>query len=258
MLETIEAHMLREGTIPQLVALHRQVEEVKTFLEEQQTKFFRHLRKQVGNAPEPVQVFQNQLTHYFAWPAPQTSRQQEHLETFLMRYLLPWPIPAPTLERERDMVGYHPTPIRILLDLYKQADFQSDDVFYDIGAGLGHVALLVHLLTGIQARGVEIEPAYYHYACRLVDKLRLSSVDFLNADARDVGYADGSVFFLYTPFQDTLLHEVLQKIRYNTRGHNIRLYALGPCTLQIAKQNWLHRLDQHGDRVYELAAFQRV
>jgi SAM-dependent methyltransferase len=156
------------------------------------------------------------------------------------------------------MVGYHPTPIRILLDVYRQADFQRDDVFYDIGAGLGHVALLVHLLTGIQTRGVEIEPAYYHYACRLVDELRLSGVEFLNVDARDVDYADGSVFFLYTPFQDALLQEVLQKIRDDTCDRHIRLYTLGPCTLQIANQNWLQRLDRHGDRVYELATFQKV
>lgn len=257
-LEDIEAQMFRDGPTPQLTALHQQVEEVKASLEEQQTEFLRHLWRQVSNSPEPVQEFQAQLARYTAWPTPQTARQQEHLETFLMRYLIPWPIPDPAIQREPDMVGYHPTPVGILLDLVEQADFRTDDVFYDIGTGLGHVVILVHLLTGIHAQGVEIDPAYCQYAQRLVDELHLSVVEFFNADARYVDYTDGSMFFLYTPFKDALLHEVLQKIRHDTQGRNIQLYTLGPCTLQIAEQNWLHRLDQHADHVYELAIFQSV
>jgi len=253
--EVIEAQMLRDGPTLQLTALHRQTEEVKAFLEEQQTEFSRHLWRQVSNSPEPWQEFQGQLARYTAWPVPQTARQQEHLETFLMRYLIPWPIPDPIIQREPDMVGYHPTPVGILLDLVEQADFRTDDVFYDIGAGLGHVVILVHLLTGIRAQGVEIDPAYSQYAQRLADELQLSAVEFFNADARNVDYTDGSMFFLYTPFKDALLHEVLQKIRHDTHGRNIQLYTLGPCTLQLAEQNWLQRLDQHTDHVYELAIF---
>lgn len=236
-LKTIEAQMLREGPIPQLAALYQQAEKIKDSLEEQQTVFCQYLWTQVGNAPEPVSTFQAQLMHYTAWPVPRTVRQQKHLETFLMRYLIPWPIPEPTLERERGMVGYHPTPFRILLELCKQAEFQRDDVFYDIGAGLGHVALLVHLLTGIRTRGVEIDPAY----CHLRQAMQLSGVEFLKTDARDVDYAGSSVFFLYTPFQGTLLHTVLQKIRRNTQGHPIRLYTLGfgaATGMRIAYTNW--------------------
>ncbi len=257
-LEVIEAQMLRDGPTPELRALRRDVEAIRTQLEDQQGEFFRELRIQVGKASSPMLKFRAQLRQYTAWPAVRDSDERERLHAFLARYLLPWPIPESTLTREPEMVGFHPTPIGIILDMLQQADFQAHDVLYDIGAGVGHVAILVHLLAGIQTRGIEIDPVYCAYARRLTDEVYLSGVQFLNIDARNADYADGSVFFLYTPFKDTLLHRVLRHIKRDTGDRKIRIYSFGPGTLQVAEQTWLQRCDQHGDHVDELAAFQNA
>jgi hypothetical protein len=41
------------------------------------------------------------------------------------------------------MVPYQPTPVRHILHLIAAAMVAEDDVFVDLGSGLGHVPLLV-------------------------------------------------------------------------------------------------------------------
>jgi SAM-dependent methyltransferase len=153
---------------------------------------------------------------------------------------------------------YQPTPARIVLELAEKADFQPHDVFYDIGSGLGQVAILVHLLSQVWAKGVEFEPAYCDYARRCARELNLSQVAFINADARAADYSDGTAFFLYTPFEGKMLERVLEKIKDESVGRDIRLYTYGPCTLQVARQGRLERLDQNGSEVYRLAIFKNI
>jgi hypothetical protein len=64
-----------------------------------------------------------------------------------------------------------------------------------------------------------------------------------------------TVFFLYTPFEGRMLEQVLKRLRDESRTREIKLYTYGPCTLQVAQQNWLERVDRNGSEVYRLAIF---
>ena len=128
-------------------------------------------------------------------------------------------------------------------------------VFYDIGSGLGQVSTLTHLLSGVQAKGVEVELAYCDYARRCARGLNLSQVEFINVDAREADYSDGTVFFLYTPFEGRMLERVLERLKHESRKRRIQLYTYGPCTRQVARQRWLERVDQNGNHVNRLAIF---
>lgn len=158
-------------------------------------------------------------------------------------------------QQEPEMVFYQPTPARIVLEMAEKADLQQDDVFYDIGSGLGQVSILMHLLSGVRAKGVEVEPAYCDYARRCARGLNLSQVEFINVDAREADYSDGTIFFLYTPFEGRMLERVLERLKYESRKRRIQLYTYGPCTLQVARQRWLERVDQNGNHANRLAIF---
>jgi SAM-dependent methyltransferase len=153
------------------------------------------------------------------------------------------------------MVFYQPTPARIVLELIEKADLTKEDVFYDAGSGLGQVAILVNLLSGVRTKGVELEPAYCDYARRCTRELNLSQVEFMNVDAREADYSDGTVFFMYTPFEGSLLQEVLEKLKGESCKRMIWVYTYGPCTLQVARQSWLERVDRNGDCMHKLAMF---
>ncbi len=140
------------------------------------------------------------------------------LDAFVRGLLDAGPVPEETIVREPEMVPLQATPARVVLELADRAQISAQDVFYDIGSGLGQVAMLMHLLTGASAYGVEVEPSYSDYARRCAASLDLRPVTFINADARQVRYFQGTVFYLYTPFRGQMFKEVLNKLDTDTRG----------------------------------------
>ena len=133
--------------------------------------------------------------------------------------------------------------------------FTQNDVFFDLGSGLGQVAILIHLLTGVVAKGIEFEPAFCHYAQHCAAALHLTEVTFTNTDAREAGYSGGTIFFMFTPFGSEIMQSVLKLLREESLQRKIKLITYGPCTAQVASQNWLELTTPLNDDPYQLAVF---
>ena len=153
------------------------------------------------------------------------------------------------------MVFYQPTPARAILDLIERAGIGPEDVFCDLGSGLGRVVLLVALLTGARSRGVEFEPAYSEHAQRCASALNLRGVELVCADAREASLADGTVYFLYTPFRGALLQQVLARLHTEARNRPIRVCTFGPCTAEVARSSWLRLAEDRPLSEDEIAVF---
>jgi hypothetical protein len=151
-------------------------------------------------------------------------------------------IPVESREPEAEMVWYQKTPGKVLFEVVNAIRVGENDVFYDLGSGLGQVPLLVHLLTGVVAKGVEFEPAYVRYSERCARELGLTKVSFLSEDVRHADLSDGTLFFLYTPFTGKMLETVLEKLREVSERHPICILTYGPCTQAMAQQTWLKAL----------------
>lgn len=168
-------------------------------------------------------------------------------------------VDKPPLEsgsRDPEMVPYQPTPARRILDLIDRAGIGPDDVFYDVGSGLGQVPILVSLLTEAQSVGIEAEPAYCEIAQRCAQRLNVPEVRFANVDARQADYAGGTVYYLYTPCRGKMLAETLGRLAGEAAGRRIRICTLGPCTETVSRQPWLTCLDRApDDPEFELGVF---
>src|SRR5689334_6805613 len=53
-------------------------------------------------------------------------------------------------------VPYLPCAVDTVLRMIEHADVRAEDVFVDVGAGLGRAAALIHVATGAAAIGLEI------------------------------------------------------------------------------------------------------
>jgi hypothetical protein len=179
----------------------------------------------------------------------------DNLDIFVNGLLNIRALPAERKQREPEMVSYQQTPARIIFELAERAGLTSSDVFFDIGSGLGHVPMLVALLSEARTVGIEFEPAYYEYARARAVELNLARVAFVNSDAREADYAEGTVFFLYTPFRGTILHNVLAKLRRVAERRSIRLFTYGPCTLAVIEQGWLVHTNINDADIDKLAIF---
>ena len=153
------------------------------------------------------------------------------------------------------MVYYQKTPARIVFELAERSHFTKEDVFLDLGSGLGQVTILINLLAGITARGIEFEPAFCDYAGDCAANLSLSNVTFINADARKADYSEGTVFFMFTPFRGEILQEVLEMLRKESLRRKIKIITYGPCTPLVALQNWLNFATPGGNDLYRLGFF---
>jgi hypothetical protein len=138
-----------------------------------------------------------------------------------------------------EMKTYQPTPARHILDLIAACKFSQDDVFVDLGSGLGHVPLLVSILTGTRALGVEVQPDHVASAQEAARSLGLQDVLFVAEDARMTDLSRGTVFYLFSPFTGSILKEVLCGLRQRSTERPIKVCSLGPCTRVLQGQAWL-------------------
>jgi hypothetical protein len=83
-------------------------------------------------------------------------------------------------------------------------------------------------------------------------------VTFVNADAREADYADGTVFFMFTPFKGAILDAVLARLEQEARERPIVVCTYGSCTLYVAEQAWLNSVDDNADHEFKLAVFDSV
>jgi hypothetical protein len=145
----------------------------------------------------------------------------------------------PNSQPSPEMVPYQPTPVRHILHLIAAAMVAEDDVFVDLGSGLGHVPLLVSMITGVQSLGIEMQAAYVVSAGKCAQSLQLSRVQFIAQDARDADLCRGTVFYLYSPFKGSILADVLGALRRESMHRPIKICSLGPCTHKVSDETWL-------------------
>jgi hypothetical protein len=247
-----------EGLIP----LKQSAERAKRRLEDIDDNLFQRLRADIRTGSCTGTALKGLIDQYVGRNSSSSRPQDEigydSLDMFINGLLLIQAVPTETKAREPEMVSYQQTPARIIFELVEKAHLTGEDVFYDLGSGLGQVPILVNLLSGATARGVEFEPAYCDYARVCAADLNLSGVAFINADARTADYSEGTVFFMYTPFEGSVLQEVLEKLRGESQKRRIRLFTYGPCTPQVSRQKWLKWVDQNEAHLYKLGVFRSL
>ncbi len=256
MSEDVEQGNNIELTDTEQLSLIQRAKVLKQRLDDANERLFAHLLASIRSNDRST------LKQYFTQAAQQISTKTdiEYLEydeiDNLVTGLLEVDLaPGEPKERDPDMIYYQPTPARIILKLMNELHTTFDDVFYDLGSGLGHVPILVNLLADIRTKGVELEESYFRYSTECLKKLGLPNVEFINADARHVAYDDGTIFYMYTPFQGEMLRQVLRKLQAQSERRQIRVCTYGTCTLHVGKQNWLQSLYQMGNAEGSLGIF---
>jgi SAM-dependent methyltransferase len=228
------------------LVLQQQAIDLQQRLEAINAELFQTMRAGIQAGRYTRQQLRQEFDQYTAYRADQPGQAHlghEGLDVLVRGILETEPLPPETEPPGEEMIHFERTPASAILEMIDRAGFSPGRIFYDLGSGLGQVVILVNLLTSVWAKGIEIEPAYHAYAQQSALKLGLEQVVLLNADARNVNYNDGDIFFLFTPFTGSLLQTVLDKLRDVARIHSITICTYGPCTLTVAQQPWLNKLN---------------
>jgi SAM-dependent methyltransferase len=157
-----------------------------------------------------------------AWLASLPARERDAAIEEHLGIASPLPSSVPPGEH---LIGYHASGVAAIVRAIVEVPVAADDVVVDLGAGLGKVVLLAHLLTGARARGIELQPALVARARAAASHLGVD-VAFELGDARTADVDDGTVFFLYAPFTGPVLSRVVERLRAVADRHAIVVCAL--------------------------------
>jgi hypothetical protein len=149
----------------------------------------------------------------------------------------------------RGAVPYLPCGVDEILAMVSEVPLTPCDELVDLGAGLGRVAILGHLLSGARTLGIEIQPPLVESARACCAALGLDDVAFLQGDAAEMDL-DGSVFFLYSPFNGAMLARVIDRLRAVARLRGITVCTVG---MELPDIRWLvQRAPSHASRALAL------
>jgi hypothetical protein len=135
-----------------------------------------------------------------------------------------------------DRMPYMPSALAPIVRTVLDVPITGDDVFVDLGAGLGKATMAVHLLTGARARGIEVQADLVAEGGARARDLGLHDVSFVEADALDADLTDATVIFLYLPFTGDVLAGVMRRIEAVARRRDLVLCALG---LDLRGFDWI-------------------
>lgn len=244
----------------ELIKLGIRANSLKDKLEHIDTELFQQLEQQINISKDKGLVVRNIIDDFLKdcryGGGLSDAIGYDNLDVFINRLLLINTTTEPIREPEPDMVFYQKTPTRIIIELSKRVN--PDDVFFDIGSGIGEAVILVNLMSSASSIGIEYEPSYCKSARELASKLDLANVEFINEDARKTDYSRGTIFFLYTPFTGEMMEDVLALLQKESFKKEIRLFTYGPCSTKIAQQNWLYCINGKTDNVYKLYEFKSL
>jgi precorrin-6B methylase 2 len=150
----------------------------------------------------------------------------------------------------RELITYSPTGVAEIRFLLEQGDLAPGRVLVDLGSGLGKVVLLVALLTGAQAIGIELDAELVAGARSAAAALGLQGASFLHADLRDVPLPEADVYYMFIPLARS--SEILRRLEPLARRKRIVLFSQ---ELDLAQAPWLRRT---GAGSYWLERFESV
>jgi hypothetical protein len=219
---------------------------------------FQQVRAKLKNrdfTPESLQTYFKKFSGYVPGKSNQNEYEYDSLDLLLEGVIFEGARPGESVQRAPDMIRYEATPGRVILKMVDRLRFTADDIFIDIGSGLGLVVMMVNLLTGVRSVGIEYDPAYCAYARKCATGLKLQNVSFIQSDACDADLNQGNIFYLFTPFVNTVFKRVLARLRFTAIRKPIYICSYGTITYDLIKLPWLQIRDPAMEHDFKLAIF---
>lgn len=142
-------------------------------------------------------------------------------------------------------VHYTPTPYSDIFRLLQMVGLNKDDVFTDLGAGMGRAVFCASWMGAKRAVGIEIVQDLCETATQnhLQSRLAGRNIEFICKNAMDYQCSDTTVLFMFHPFGEATLRKVLHNIEAERMAGpraNLRIIYLNPVFDAVLQQTkWL-------------------
>jgi len=137
----------------------------------------------------------------------------------------------------REGVPYIPAAVEEIVAVVAGSAAAADGYVRDLGAGVGRVVMLAHLLTGARAHGIEVQKELVRIGKERCEALGLKRVTLEHANIVDAEL-EGNVFFMYSPFNGETMKRVLAKLEALSKRQRIVVAAVD---IEFPNERWLRR-----------------
>ncbi|MBI2119452.1 MAG: hypothetical protein HYT97_07500 [Elusimicrobia bacterium] len=158
-----------------------------------------------------------------------------------------------------EQVTYEGTPYHKIRELLPALNLSSSDTLYDLGSGYGRLPLYAAMTTKIgKVKGVEISLERVAESNRVKNQLGLENVEFIPSNVRDYDFSDGTVFYLFNPFNDETLGIVVNKLKETAQKKKIRIISWGRSTSYFNQQDWLKPIATVGSGPWPMVLYESM
>jgi hypothetical protein len=160
--------------------------------------------------------------------------------------------------RFEDAVHYEPLPYYAMFKVLERLRLKRDDVFVDVGSGMGRAVCVAATHPVAASLGVEIEPELNAIAEDNARNMRgrRAEIRLRCESATDFNYDAATVLWIFNPFGAATMSKVLARVEASWRAHPRPLriaYINATCAHVFAAQPWLQLED-----AWPMSAWSRV
>jgi len=134
-------------------------------------------------------------------------------------------------------VDYLPTSYSVLRRVIKSLDLSNDDIFVDLGSGLGRAVFTANWLGAGRSIGVEIDPSLVTAARANLSRSRFlkRGIEFVEIGAGAYPQIETTVIYMYHPFGPATMREVATRIEEGLREkpRQLRIAYLNPVHAEV-------------------------
>lgn len=122
----------------------------------------------------------------------------------------------------KDIYAYGETPLTALETIADVCKIGPEDRIYELGSGRGLVCFWLNAMKGCKVVGIEYNPGFVERAQRIVNKLDIHGITFINRDFSHVDFSDATICYLYgTCLDDHTIKHLVGKFAKLTPGTKI-------------------------------------
>lgn len=133
---------------------------------------------------------------------------------------------------------YGETPYFTLYKILNYIKPTKDDIFYDLGSGVGKAVFFTNAYFKIKSIGIDIIPSFIQNSKCIKQKFKLENIEFYQGNFIDFDIKNGTIFYIAgTCFDDDMIDKITQKIKeFKTGAFVITLsYPINSPYLQLEK-----------------------
>lgn len=138
---------------------------------------------------------------------------------------------------------YEGTSYERIREILNALGLKASDVVYDLGCGYGRLVFYGALTTEAQFRGIELVPERVRAARAIKERFAIANAEIIEGNVLDQDFSDGNIFYMFSPFSQQTLQQVLDKLRVIslTKPITIVSYCIGNTLDSLP---WLGRINK--------------